>query len=191
MNDWFYIWDTHSAFGWAALAGTAHGVRRLDFGYPSQEECLTRARIYTGQTPAHKLRAGNTITHPGPKKGPAWLFPAVVAITRALLGQQAPLHRIPRDWTHSTDYQQAVWRAAMHIPYGQTRTYAWIAARTGRPRAARAAGTALAANPLPLIVPCHRIIKSNGHPGGFAMGTDIKQKLLKLEKINVTKTPYR
>jgi len=76
----------------------------------------------------------------------------------------------------------SVWRACSEIPYGETRSYGWVAARIGRPRASRAVGRALGANPLPLVVPCHRVIRSNGGLGGFGGGLDLKERLLELER---------
>lgn len=80
-----------------------------------------------------------------------------------------------------TDFQKRVWREAMRIPYGKTISYGRLAARIGRPGAARAVGNALAINPVPLIVPCHRIILSNGGLGGFGPGTPLKKQLIALE----------
>ena len=83
-----------------------------------------------------------------------------------------------------THFQQAVWRACMRIPAGQTRSYKWIAEKIGKPGATRAVGTALGRNPFAPVVPCHRVIKSDGTPGGFSApgGTKAKLKLLKKEK---------
>jgi O-6-methylguanine DNA methyltransferase len=67
------------------------------------------------------------------------------------------------------------------IPYGQTRSYGWLAARAGKPQAARAVGQAMAANPWPIIVPCHRVVSSNGHLGGYGGGLGMKERLLRLE----------
>jgi len=89
---------------------------------------------------------------------------------------------LPLDLRHATVFQRAVWQAARKIPYGETRSYAWIAKRIGKPRAARAVGRALGANPVPVIVPCHRVISSAGTLGGFSSGLGMKKKLLKLEK---------
>jgi O-6-methylguanine DNA methyltransferase len=81
-----------------------------------------------------------------------------------------------------TEFQCAVWRAIAAIPYGQTRTYAEIARAAGRARAVRAAGTATGANPIPLLIPCHRVIAAHGKLGGFSGGLDAKRRLLALEK---------
>jgi methylated-DNA-[protein]-cysteine S-methyltransferase len=81
----------------------------------------------------------------------------------------------------TTPFQRAVWRAARQIPYGQTRGYTWVAATAGNAKATRAAGQALARNPLPIIVPCHRVLASDGGLGGFSGGLKMKRFLLKLE----------
>ncbi|MBI4350893.1 MAG: MGMT family protein [Elusimicrobia bacterium] len=83
-----------------------------------------------------------------------------------------------------TPFQQSVWRACMSIPEGRTRSYKWLAERIGRPGAARAVGSALGKNPFAPVVPCHRVIRSDGTPGGFSApgGVKAKLKLLKKEK---------
>ena len=80
-----------------------------------------------------------------------------------------------------TDFQRDVLRALQEIPYGETATYADIARRIGRPRAVRAVGAANGRNPIPIIVPCHRVIGSDGSLTGFGGGLDAKQALLELE----------
>lgn len=83
-----------------------------------------------------------------------------------------------------TSFQQAVWRACMSIPAGQTRSYKWIAEKIGKPGATRAVGSALGKNPFAPVVPCHRVIKSDGTMGGFSAPGGVKAKieLLKKEK---------
>jgi methylated-DNA-[protein]-cysteine S-methyltransferase len=80
-----------------------------------------------------------------------------------------------------TVFQQRVWRALQTIPRGRTQSYAWVARKIGQPAAARAVGAACGANPVPIIVPCHRVIASNGSLGGFSGGLALKKRLLKLE----------
>ena len=81
-----------------------------------------------------------------------------------------------------TPFQLEVWSALREIPYGETRSYAEIARAVGRPHAVRAVGTANGANPLALVVPCHRVIASDGHLGGYGGGLALKAKLLAMEQ---------
>jgi methylated-DNA-[protein]-cysteine S-methyltransferase len=81
-----------------------------------------------------------------------------------------------------TDFQLRVWRALLAIPYGETRAYREIATSIGAPTAVRAVGAANGANPLPIIVPCHRVIGSNGKLVGYGGGLPLKKRLLKLER---------
>ncbi len=81
-----------------------------------------------------------------------------------------------------TGFRASVLEALMQIPYGETRTYSEVAAMAGSPKACRAVGTACAENPLPLIVPCHRVVPSAGGIGSYAGGTAMKQRLLDLER---------
>jgi methylated-DNA-[protein]-cysteine S-methyltransferase len=78
-------------------------------------------------------------------------------------------------------FQQRVWAITQTIPYGATRSYAWVACRIGYDKAARAVGQALGKNPLPIIIPCHRVISSGGSLGGFSAGLELKKYLLRLE----------
>ena len=82
-----------------------------------------------------------------------------------------------------TRFQLDVWQALREIPYGQTRSYKQIAAAVGRPLAARAVGMANNRNPLPIVVPCHRVIGASGALVGYASGLDIKRLLLDIEGI--------
>jgi len=81
-----------------------------------------------------------------------------------------------------TEFQKSVWKALCKIPYGETRTYKDIAASVGKPKAYRAVGLANNRNPIAIIVPCHRVIGSNGKLTGYASGLDLKAFLLKLEE---------
>ena len=85
------------------------------------------------------------------------------------------------DLSSGTAFQQKVWRAMQAIPRGETRSYAWLAKKVGKPKAARAVGAACGANPVPIVVPCHRVIASDGSLGGFGGGLAMKRRLLALE----------
>lgn len=83
-----------------------------------------------------------------------------------------------------TDFQKSVWKALCVIPFGETRTYKDIAVSIGKPKAYRAVGLANNRNPIAIIIPCHRVIGTNGKLTGYASGLDVKDFLLKLEKVN-------
>ena len=85
------------------------------------------------------------------------------------------------DLFRATHFQREVWEITRLIPYGETRSYAWVAEQIKRPKAMRAVGQALARNPLPIIVPCHRVVASDGKLGGFSGGVKMKKCLLSLE----------
>jgi len=85
------------------------------------------------------------------------------------------------DLSGATSFQREVWRATRLIPHGETRSYAWIARHVKKPGAFRASGQALGKNPLPILIPCHRVLASNGTLGGFTGGIEMKQYLLRLE----------
>ncbi len=81
-----------------------------------------------------------------------------------------------------TDFQKMVWNELLKIPYGETRSYKDIAARVNNPKGSRAVGMANNKNPIPIIIPCHRVIGSNGKLTGYAGGVNIKEKLLRIEQ---------
>jgi O-6-methylguanine DNA methyltransferase len=82
---------------------------------------------------------------------------------------------------HGTDFQLRVWRELERIPYGETRSYSQIAAAIGTPQAVRAVGAANGANPIPIVVPCHRVIGAGGKLVGYGGGLPLKRRLLELE----------
>ena len=90
----------------------------------------------------------------------------------------------PLDLSLGTPFQQRVWKKLLTIPYGKTRSYKWLAANIKNPQASRAVGNANGKNPLPIIIPCHRIIRENGDLGGYTGGVGTKRFLLNLEQIN-------
>jgi O-6-methylguanine DNA methyltransferase len=89
------------------------------------------------------------------------------------------------DLRRLTEFEQAVLRKALEIPRGETRPYAWIAREIGRPGAVRAIGSALGRNPVPILIPCHRVVRSDGDPGNYAFGPERKQALLTAEDVNL------
>ena len=84
-----------------------------------------------------------------------------------------------------TEFQKSVWNELISIPAGQTTTYAKIAEAIGRPKAVRAVGTAIGSNPIAFLIPCHRVVRSDGSMGGYRWGLKIKKMMLKWEKDNI------
>lgn len=116
---------------------------------------------------------------------PAGALPArlATAIARRLDGDRRV--RIPLDLRGHTPFEVAVWTKALEIPRGEVRPYGWIAAEIGKPKAVRAVGTALAHNPVPLVVPCHRVVRSDGMIGQYSMGgPDAKRRILTAEGLD-------
>jgi methylated-DNA-[protein]-cysteine S-methyltransferase len=95
--------------------------------------------------------------------------------------RQRRVFDVPLDLSLSKGFRQLVQRHLPEIGYGQTRTYRQVAELVGNPKAFRAVGTACATNPLPVVVPCHRVLAANGTPGGYVGGPDAKRALLSLE----------
>ena len=88
---------------------------------------------------------------------------------------------IPVQLASATDFQQRVWNAIRQIPYGEVRSYKWVAEQIGRPKAVRAVGNAVGANAAVILNPCHRVVRSNGALGGYGGGLERKRQLLALE----------
>lgn len=105
------------------------------------------------------------------------------AIERRLAGDRRV--RIPLDLRGSTSFEVAVWRKALEIPHGEVRPYGWIAAEIGRPKAVRAVGSALGRNPVPVLVPCHRVVRGDGRIGDYAFGSPMKTRLLTEEGVDL------
>jgi methylated-DNA-[protein]-cysteine S-methyltransferase len=119
-----------------------------------------------------------------PAKIHGWHRKTVAALKNVLAGRVAT-QLPPLDWTGKTEFQQSVWREMLKIFPGKTKSYGEIAQAIGKPRAVRAVGGACGANPIPVLVPCHRILAANQKIGGFSGGLDWKRSLLKREGIEL------
>ena len=102
-------------------------------------------------------------------------------LSRYFGGQPVDLRRYPVDLCGHPSFRRHALLAAWEIPYGEVKTYGWLARRAGRPRGARAAGQAMSRNPIPLVIPCHRVIAVGDRLGGFGGGLEMKRALLSLE----------
>jgi O-6-methylguanine DNA methyltransferase len=158
---WTYV---ISPLGPVGMAATPKGVCRVELG--------AEPRWY------RRVFPDTPVSHVFPHA-----FPGGKAVAAYLNGLRADLNGVPLDGVEigGTPFQRAVWAAARAIPAGEVRTYAEIARIVGRPGAARAVGQALGANPVPLLVPCHRVVASDGGLGGFTGGLGLKERLLALE----------
>jgi len=156
-----------SPFGPLLLAGTPRGLVRV--GLPNQD--------------AGEL-LGDLATRVSPRvlEAPARLDEARRELDLYFEGKLTEFD-LPLDWRLSKDFRRRVLRAIGRIPYGQTRTYMQMASSAGNERAVRAAGTACGTNPLPLVVPCHRVLRSGGGLGGYGGGVEMKEALLRLEGV--------
>jgi O-6-methylguanine DNA methyltransferase len=99
-----------------------------------------------------------------------------------LMGKKKDFSQYELDISQATPFQKRVWLEVKKITYGHTRSYQWVAQQIGLPKAYRAVGQANGQNPIPLIIPCHRVVYNDGRLGGYTAGVRLKQRLLDLEK---------
>ena len=102
-------------------------------------------------------------------------------LTNYFMGKTVDFSQAPLKFSRGTEFQIAVWNAIREIPAGETRSYKWLAEQIGSPKAVRAVGGAVGANPISIIIPCHRVIRSDGKLGGYGGGVKRKRLLLELE----------
>lgn len=148
--------------GWMGLLGSEAGLRRLILPHSSAEE----VQLILGQ---HETLQKDSFFSDLPQRLNRYLDGEPVSFDDKL------------DLEGATSFHRQVWQATRTIPYGQTRSYKWLASQVGNPLAPRAVGQAMAANPVPIIVPCHRVITSSGGLGGFSAGLALKRHLLDME----------
>ena len=155
-----------SPVGWIALLGTDEGLQRVSLQAEPQD-----ALAGLGEAGAST------------EDRPDVFAEALAALDDYFAGDAAALARIQVDLTGASPFFSAAWEACCSIPPGETRSYQWLAEAAGNPRASRAAGQAMARNPLPLVIPCHRVVGSNGGLHGYGGGgVGVKARLLELER---------
>ena len=160
--------------GWIGLAATERGVSALVLPKPSR-------RAAERELP--NAGAIDETSSNGAGRAAATHLKAARVAVQAYLDGKARSFALPLDWGDHSPFQMKVWEVLRGIPYGRVRSYGWVARKIGKPRAARAVGSACGANPVPLLVPCHRIVAGDGSLGGFSGGLPNKKRLLKLEGI--------
>jgi methylated-DNA-[protein]-cysteine S-methyltransferase len=158
---------TDSPFGALLLAATPRGLVRV--GLPNQDEEALLADLVQRVSP-------RVLETPTP-------FDQARRELDLYFAGELTEFDLPLDWRLSKDFRRRVLRAIARIPYGQTRSYTQMATTAGNERAVRAAGTACGSNPLPLLVPCHRVLRSGGALGGYGGGLPMKEGLLRLEGV--------
>lgn len=153
-------------FGWLALLGTAQGLLRVSL-QPEPQQALDGL--------------GGAVDN---AEDNAQVFAdALAAFDEYFAGNVTALDAIPLDLSGASPFFGAAWAACRGIPPGETRSYQWLAEAAGNPKASRAAGQAMARNPFPLIIPCHRVVGSNGGLHGYgAGGVGVKARLLEMER---------
>jgi len=156
-----------TALGWMAIVGAGKTLRGLTFGHASPEAAIDAlpSQVVLVAKSAH------------------WNRPLARRLRAYAAGARDDFRDVEVDPHGLTEFRRRVLRCCRRIPYGKTLTYAQLAAKAGSPRAARAVGRCMAANPVPLVVPCHRVVAANGGLGGYSApgGIRLKQRLLELE----------
>lgn len=155
---------TNTALGWAGVALSEHGIRYATLFHRTREAALG------------ELRAFGAAERPDPRHD------ELVALLQGYAnGNGASLDDYPVDLPECSELQRETWLALREIPRGETRSYGWLARRVGREKSPRAIGAFVGSNPIPLWLPCHRVIASDGTLHGFGGGLAMKQSLLELE----------
>ena len=154
----------NTKYGWVAIGGSEAGLVLLTLPKSSRKAALSEIKEFAPDA-LEETSAFSDLPNRLQRyfNGEKVLFPDML------------------DMAGTATFYRAVWNATLSIPYGETRTYAWVAQQIGKPRALRAVGRALARNQFPIIVPCHRVIASSGNLGGFSGGLALKKRLLELE----------
>ena len=155
-----------SLIGRMLVAATEHGICNVDVGESDEKLVIALKREYPKAVVVEDQRAQTFLD----------------GVNRHLEGQEA---RLPLD-LRGTDFQIKVWTALREIPIGETRSYSDLAEMVGLPRAVRAVANACASNPVPLILPCHRVIRKDGSLGGYGLGLPRKRLLLAKERTLAT-----
>lgn len=151
--------------GWMSIIRGPEGILRVSLPMPSREDAMSEVGL-TEQGLTQDISHSSDLV----RRLQRYFEGEIVQFPDAL------------DYAGTTAFQQDVWECIRTIPYGETRSYRWIAQQMKRTRAYRAVGQAVGRNPLPILVPCHRVIRSDGSLGGFGGGIELKQQLLTLEE---------
>ena len=169
-----------------------HIMEQLDLRLDAEKPAFTLARLDLAASPSGITRV---LLRRGKGASPATMetgrIGKIIAQARKELEEyfagERTFFTVPVDLSQVPSFERSALEIAAGIPYGEVRSYKWIAERLGKPDAARAVGNAMAGNPVPIIVPCHRVVKTDGGLGGYSFGLVRKEALLNLER---AVTPY-
>ncbi len=161
-----------TAMGWVGILSSARGLVRLTLPQPSAQGALE----LLGSSLSHATRSPHQ-------------FEDMISRLRIYFDGCKVAFPDELDLSRATHFKRQVWRLTRLIPYGESRSYRWLAEQIGQPNAMRAVGQALAQNPLPIIIPCHRVVASNGKLGGYSGGVEMKRRLLHLEVAGASVKP--
>lgn len=148
--------------GWVGILGSQKGLLSVTLPQSSAQEALELLGLKNATRSSHR-------------------FEGLMERLKAYFSGHRVAFPDKLDLSLATPFQREVWQVTKLIPYGETRSYRWLAEQMGKPKAVRAVGQALAKNRLPIIIPCHRVVKSDGELGGFSGGVEMKRRLLRLE----------
>ena len=155
-----------TTWGWMGMSETTMGINAVVLPKASRQAVLSELGLPSAELPEGRI---------SPR-----LREAQAQLTGYLAGTRRSFD-LPLDLSRGTSFQQKVWRALRGISYGRLRSYQWVALRVGGRQYARAVGNAVGANPMPIVIPCHRIVAQDASLGGFSGGLPTKRKLLTLE----------
>ncbi|WP_447978544.1 methylated-DNA--[protein]-cysteine S-methyltransferase [Candidatus Nitrospira bockiana] len=162
-----------TSWGWMGVAASAAGVTRVVL--PMSTKQAAAAELGEGRFGTLDPRPGQDDRHAS-----SIVMQAKEELLEFLDGTRT-VFTVPLDLAAGSGFQRRVWHALLRIPYGRVRSYRWVADRVGGAAYARAVGGACGANPVPLIVPCHRVVAADGRLGGFSCGLRAKRRLLEHE----------
>lgn len=174
----------HTELGWLGFLGSDRGMTLLTFGHDEKDDVYERLNFESVWNRPVRSFEEETIGHEAPPPQPEWMDEAESLLTAYCNGDPVDLSRIPCDLPAGTRFEQRVRDELQRIGYGRTISYGELATAAGAPRAARAVGSVMARNQIPLVIACHRVVAANGKLGGYSApsGLSMKERLLTMEQ---------
>lgn len=164
MNSTIRFHVTETDLGPVPVTLSDKGLHSIELPFPSHEDAMRSVAESGATDPVSPAEAAK-----------------IDVMIDALVSGRPINGALPIDWTGITPFRRQVLEECARIPAGQTKSYGWLAAKVGRPNAARAVGRVMATNPWPLLIPCHRVVGSTGALHGYGGGLPLKERLLQIE----------